>query len=116
MKPLTCDMCGSNDVIKQDGLFVCQVCGTNYSVEEAKKMMIEGTVDVSGSTVKIDNSASAKNYYMMAKSAYDAKNYLEAEKYCNKVIEIDPSTYNAWFIKGKTAGWVSTVQNAFSAF
>ena len=56
MKRLTCEMCGSTDIVKQDGLFVCQSCGTKYSVEEARKMMIEGTVDVSGSTVKIDNS------------------------------------------------------------
>ena len=46
MKQLTCEMCGSNDLLKQDGVFVCQTCGTKYSVEEAKKMMIEGTVDV----------------------------------------------------------------------
>ena len=69
MKELVCEMCGSNNLIKQDGLFVCQMCGTKYSVEEAKKMMIEGTVDVSGSTVKVDNSASIENYYKMAEQA-----------------------------------------------
>lgn len=41
MKQLTCEMCGSTDLIKQDGVFVCQSCGCKYSVEEAKKMMIE---------------------------------------------------------------------------
>ena len=56
MKQLTCEMCGSTDLLKQDGVFVCQSCGCKYSVEEAKKMMIEGTVDVSGSTVKVDNT------------------------------------------------------------
>lgn len=55
MKQLVCEMCGSKDLVKQDGIFVCQACGTKYSVEEAKKMMIEGTVDVQG-TVKVDNS------------------------------------------------------------
>ena len=54
MKRLTCEMCGSTDLIKQDGVFVCQTCGCKYSIEEAKKMMVEGTVDVSGSTVKVD--------------------------------------------------------------
>ena len=38
MKQLTCEMCGSTELIKQDGFFVCQTCGTKYSVEEAKKM------------------------------------------------------------------------------
>lgn len=55
MKRLTCEMCGSTDLIKQDGVFVCQSCGCKYSVEEAKKMMVEGTVEVTG-TVKIDDS------------------------------------------------------------
>lgn len=56
MKQLTCEMCGSTDLIKEDGVFVCQSCGCKYSVEEAKRLMIEGTVDVQG-TVKVDNSA-----------------------------------------------------------
>ena len=38
MKQLTCEMCGSTDLLKQDGVFVCQSCGCKYSVEEAKKM------------------------------------------------------------------------------
>ena len=38
MQKLTCEMCGSSDLIKQDGVFVCQSCGCKYSVEEAKKM------------------------------------------------------------------------------
>ena len=41
MKQLTCEMCGSTDLIKQDGVFVCQTCGCKYSIEEAKKMLIE---------------------------------------------------------------------------
>lgn len=48
MKQLTCEMCGGTDLIKQDGVFVCQSCGCKYSIEEAKKMMVEGTVEVAG--------------------------------------------------------------------
>ena len=47
-------MCGGTDLMKQDGVFVCQSCGCKYSPEEARKIMIEGPVDISGSTVKID--------------------------------------------------------------
>ena len=53
MKQLTCEMCGSTDLMKQDGVFVCQSCGTKYSVEEAKKMMVEGTVQVEDQTNRI---------------------------------------------------------------
>jgi len=110
MKKLTCEMCGSTDLLKQDGVFVCQTCGTKYSVEEAKKMMIEGTVNVSG-TVKVDNTDKIKNYLEMAKSAYDAGNKGEAESYCNRIIEIEPQNPEAWFMKGKAAGWQSTLAN-----
>lgn len=111
MKQLICEMCGGNDLIKQDGVFVCQSCGCKYSVEEAKKMMVEGTVDVSGSTVKIDNSELIDNYYKMAEKAYESKNLKDAESYCNKIIEISPNDYKAWFLKGKSVGWQSTRVN-----
>ena len=57
MKQLVCEMCGGKDLIKQDGVFVCQSCGSKYSVEEAKKMMVEiaATVEVKGK-VAIDQS------------------------------------------------------------
>lgn len=109
MKQLTCEMCGSTELIKQDGFFVCQTCGTKYSVEEAKKMMIEGTVEVAG-TVRVDDTSKIDNYYTMADNAYDADNKQEAENYCNKIIEIDPTNYKAWFLKGKAAGWQSTLR------
>lgn len=110
MKQLKCEMCGSADIMKQDGVFVCQNCGTKYSVEEAKKMMIEGTVDVQG-TVKIDDSSKIDNYYTMAENAFEANNKKEAENYCNKIIEIEPNNYRAWLLKGRAAGWQSTIAN-----
>ena len=46
-------MCGNTDLLKKDGVFICQSCGTKYSVEEAKKMMVEGTVQVEDYTNRI---------------------------------------------------------------
>lgn len=83
MKPLTCEMCGSTNLLKQDDVFVCQSCGTKYSVEEAKKMMVEGTVAVEG-TVKIDTSSELKNLYEIARRAKDMENAENAEKYYGK--------------------------------
>jgi hypothetical protein len=34
-------MCDGKELIKQDGVFVCQSCNSKYSVEEAKKIMVE---------------------------------------------------------------------------
>lgn len=110
MKRITCEMCGSTDLLKKDGVFECQSCGTKYTVEEAKKMMVEGTVNVEG-TVKIDNSAQIDNFLKLASSATESKNYKEAENYANKIIEIAPNNYRAWLIKGKAAGWESTLNN-----
>ena len=110
MKRLTCEMCGSTDLIKQDSVFVCQTCGCKYSIEEARKMMVEGTVEVTG-TVKVDKSGALDNYLQMANNALDAKNYAEAENYANKIIEIDPRAWRAWFIKGEAAGWQTTGRN-----
>ena len=110
MKALTCEMCGSTDLVKQDGVFVCQSCGTKYSVEEAKKMMVEGTVSVKG-TVVVDNSGSIDNFFHMANNAADAGNYKEAESYCNKILEINPKHSGAWLLKGKSAVWQSTIAN-----
>ena len=69
MKQLICEMCGGSDLIKQDGVFVCQHCGTKYSVEEAKKMMLEGTVQVEGNIsiqgpVKVVNSQFESKFQM----------------------------------------------------
>ena len=107
---MTCEMCGSTDLIKQDGVFVCQTCGCKYSVEEAKKMMVEGTVEITG-TVKVDNTAAIDNYLDMARNAIDAGNNKEADDYCNKIIEMDVTNWEAWLIKGKAVGWQSTLGN-----
>lgn len=97
MKQLTCEMCGSTDLMKQDGVFVCQSCGCKYSVEEAKRMMIEGTVDVSGSTVKVDNSAFVQKYLANARRALEKEDWSEVEKYYNMVEQNAPSNMEAVF-------------------
>ncbi len=97
MKAITCEMCGSNDVVKQDGFFVCQHCGTKYSVEEAKKLMIDGTVDVSGSTVKIDSSMELQNLYELARRARNDNDSEKASHYYDRITVIDPSSWEAYF-------------------
>ena len=96
MKQLTCEMCGSTDLIKDGGVFVCQTCGTKYSVEEAKRMMIEGTVDVQG-TVKVDNSAFVEKYLANARRAKEKEDWEETEKYYNMVEQNDPDNIEAIF-------------------
>ena len=96
MKALQCEMCGSQDLVKDGGFFVCQSCGTKYTVEEAKKMMVEGIVDVKG-TVKVDTSDELKNLYEIARRAKDTNNSENAAKYYDMILVKDPQSWEANF-------------------
>ena len=104
MKQLTCEMCGSTELLKQDGVFVCQTCGCKYSVEEAKKMMIEGTVDVQG-TIKVDESVKIDNYLSLAEAAFEGQDEKSVIEYVDKALEIDINNRRAWVLRAKTIGW-----------
>jgi uncharacterized Zn finger protein (UPF0148 family)/NADH:ubiquinone oxidoreductase subunit 3 (subunit A) len=110
MKQLKCEMCGSTDVVKQDGMFVCQVCGTKYSVEEAKKMMIEGTVEVTG-TVKIDNSNQVENILINAKRAYEDDKRDDTYQLCAQALSINPNCEEAILYQALAIGWKSNTVN-----
>lgn len=97
---MVCEMCGGTDLIKKNGVFVCQSCGTKYSVEDARKMMIEGTVEVTG-TVKVDSSNNLHNYVQLAERSLKALNYDEAVEFCNNGLVINPNDYKLLTIKGK---------------
>lgn len=84
MKALVCEMCASPNLIKKDGMYVCENCGTRYTVEEAKRMMIDGTVDIQG-TVKVDNSSFVKKQLTNARRALAKEDWEEVEKYYNRV-------------------------------
>lgn len=94
--------------MKQDGVFVCQTCGCKYSVEEARKMMVEGTVEVAG-TVKVDDTAKIENYLELSQNAYDSGNGQSAFDYANKALEIAPKNSRAWIAKMKSIEYISTL-------
>ena len=99
MRQLICEMCGGTDLIKQDGVFVCQSCGCKYSVEEARKMMVEGTVDVSGSTVKVDKTDSIASLIKRTYLFLEEGNWEEASAYSDKVLDLDPEYAEAYLTK-----------------
>ena len=120
MKKIVCDLCESTEFTKEGGFFICQGCGTKYSLEEAKGMMreVEGAGPVStGAPVTAvpmgnPNQQQIDNLLLLATNAYSASNNEETEKYCNRAIEYDAMCYKAWFLKAKAIGWSSTIQNS----
>ncbi|WP_029324726.1 TFIIB-type zinc finger domain-containing protein [Butyrivibrio sp. AE3004] len=88
MKKISCEMCGSPDVVKQDGLFVCQSCGTKYSPEEAKKLIVEGSV-------KLDDSDSVNNLRVLAYRKEKEGKFAEAEELFTKIVEKSPYDHMA---------------------
>lgn len=106
MKQLICEMCGSTELLKQEGVFVCQTCGTKYTVEEAKKMMVE----VAGS-VAVKNAAQLENLLNLAHSSFDSENYAQAEEFCNQVIAMDDTNYDACKLKGEAIFYQINAKN-----
>jgi len=104
MKKLACEMCGSTNLVKEEGLFVCQSCGAKYSPEEAKKMMVEGTV-------KVDTSSEAENLKKLAKRHYDDGEYEKAYDYYGRIIELNPDDWEAIYYRGLASAFQSTFTN-----
>ena len=59
--------------------------------------MIEGVVDVSGSTVKVDHSDRLHNLYQLARRAKDDNNNEYAAKYYDMILVEDPTSWEAAF-------------------
>lgn len=119
MKKIVCELCEGTEFTKENGMFVCHGCGTRYTAEEARGMMreVEGDAPVVtgapvvGVPVGNPNQQQIDNMLLLASTAFEADNNQEAETYCNQVIALDAMNYKAWLLKGKAAGWQSTIQN-----
>lgn len=105
MKQLICELCGSNNLVKNEGVFECQSCGSKYTVEEAKKMIVDGVVDIKG-TVIIDESVKKQelinSYIEIAKDSLRIPDCSKVNSYCDKILEIDINNYQAWILKSKS--------------
>ena len=85
MKKITCELCGSNDITKSEDYFICAHCGTKYSTEEAKKLLIEITTPI-----QIDHSRTVETSRQNARRALQNGNWEAAYKYYGMVEEHEP--------------------------
>lgn len=90
MKAIKCELCGSTDVVKSEGVYQCAHCKAKYTVEEATKLLTE---------VKIDRSEEYDNYLSLARRAKGDRNAEEAEKYYDLVLRIEPDNWEAMFFQ-----------------
>ena len=81
MKRIVCEVCGSGEMLKESGVFICQSCGCKYSLEEARKLLVEdGSAVQAGATPVPAVQAGAtpvpasqtEEYANMLKAARDA--------------------------------------------
>lgn len=96
MQAIKCEMCGSNDIIKDDGLYVCNNCGTKYTVEEARKLM---------GTVEIDHSTDTKNILQNAINTYNTGDYSTAQNLFTQVLNLDPENPEATLLRALASQW-----------
>ncbi|MDR0822405.1 MAG: DUF4352 domain-containing protein [Endomicrobium sp.] len=68
MKQIICEVCQSIDLIKQNGVIICQKCGAKYSVESAKKKIVPETNKV------LDNVYA--EHYKMQKARISNRNIM----------------------------------------
>lgn len=112
MKKIACEICGSPDLIKSGDFFECQSCGMKYKSDDIKKMMIEGTVEVTG-TVKIDSKEEIEKAYASARSAQEIGDNELALKHYEEVFSSVPDDwevlyyimYNKAVIQAKPVAW-----------
>ncbi len=112
MNAIQCEMCGSADIIKQDGVYVCQHCGMKYTQDEVRKLMIEGTVDVKG-TVQVDNTAFVQKYLQNARRALQKQDWDEIEKYYNMVEQNVPDSMEAVFFSSFGKAMASMISDDY---
>ena len=66
MGKVSCEVCGSNNIIKEADSFVCQSCGTKYTLEAMRSMFRSISENVSAnpsySSAAQINSANTQNY------------------------------------------------------
>ena len=104
MKQIVCEMCGSNKLIKKNGIFECQYCGCQYTLEEARKLIVEGTV-------KVDESDKIVNWMKLADSAFNNSSWREAYSYYCKILEVYPEEWRSIYRKALSIGWQSSIGN-----
>lgn len=88
MKAIVCELCGSNEMVKQEGFIVCQHCGTKHVL---KRDMVYETPEMKRERNKQKKLDEIENILILARQAVkedDAENVIKYfEEYFDKLFE-----------------------------
>jgi tetratricopeptide (TPR) repeat protein len=90
----------------------CPSCGGDLQVPDDRdhvKCMYCGGAVIIRQAIQLASGVNVPNLMALAGAAAAAQNPKEAYDYYTKVLEYDPRNSEAWFGKGESAGWMSTV-------
>lgn len=110
MKKIQCELCGSNDLVKERDFFVCQSCDTKYSAEDAKRML---NININVSSGGLSAEEQIQKYKDLAANAFKANNYFEASSYCQRILELDTKDNDAWYLKGLTSALMNILSRNY---
>lgn len=91
MKALKCEVCASNELVKDGDYFVCSYCGTKYTLEDAKKMLVSGEVEI------IKGDAEKERLLKNAMSFIKISEFERARSTYAEVVEEFPEDYRGWW-------------------
>lgn len=89
---MICEICGSQTIKKENGVFVCQECGTEYSIEDAKKLLTE-VVEEKKSTEIAENNKSLSDFDEESKKLKLQYDLLCWHNFYNKCHELEKTFY-----------------------
>lgn len=100
MAALVCDICGGKLVSQVGGIVVCDSCGLEFDKARLKEMIqeIQGTVKIEGA-VKVEGIADTTNLIERAKEFVKQGDYIRANEYAERVLDIDVTNEEAKIIK-----------------
>lgn len=104
MKKIRCELCESLNVVKENDLYVCKECGTSYTLEQAKKLLVEvegeAYVDTNQVEVKQTENKEEKeleNLFIVARRAFSGNDYTFAAKCYGDILMKCPNNWEATF-------------------
>lgn len=102
MKKMVCELCGGSNLLKQGDFFVCQDCGAQYTVEAARKLLVE--VGESSAPVPAASPATgepvnrkAENLRKLAQQAKEDGDNASAGRYYEQLWLECPDDRDAYF-------------------